>query len=59
MTNVHISPEQFALAVVSSSSSALSISEKFDLYTNAYKFALSKNKNPKKDEATENLKELN
>lgn len=58
---MHISPEQFALAVVSSSSNTLSISEKFDLYTNAYKFALSKNKNLKKDESAKklNFKESN
>lgn len=49
---MHISPEQFALAVVSSSSSTLSIAEKFELYMEAYRFALSKNKTLKQDELT-------
>lgn len=55
VSDMHVSPEQFALAVVASSSNSLSISEKFNLYSDAYKFALSKNKTPKTSEPTEGM----
>ncbi|ENZ6559817.1 hypothetical protein A5816_002752 [Enterococcus sp. 3G1_DIV0629] len=39
-----VNPEKFALAVVSSSGSKLSVQEKFELYQNAYSYAQTKNK---------------
>ncbi|KGL44089.1 hypothetical protein [Listeria newyorkensis] len=53
-----INPEQFAIAVVNSSSPSLSVEDKLELYKNAFTLADEQHKTTSKQKQEENMKAL-